>query len=81
MTCGNCVEKVRRRLAEYPGMVSATVTLQPPQALVLTDSVVKTSDLDEWLAAIGNYHVTGLLESNAPGKWHCRRNQRQPTAP
>jgi copper chaperone CopZ len=58
MTCGNCVAKLQKRLAEHPEIESVTVTLQPPQAEAQTKRPLSNTELDAWLGRLGHYHVS-----------------------
>lgn len=58
MTCGSCVDKVRRRLTEHPQVAEATVSLQPPRAVLEMREPVQLSDLNVWLAAAGAFTLT-----------------------
>ncbi|MES2474450.1 MAG: MauE/DoxX family redox-associated membrane protein [Verrucomicrobiota bacterium] len=60
MTCGSCVEKVRQRLGEHPDIASASVTLQPPQAVVEGTRQFAEEELDRWLAPLGRYRVESI---------------------
>lgn len=49
MTCANCVENVKRRLTEVPGIINAIVSLHPPRASLEMTKHVSTSELQEAL--------------------------------
>lgn len=55
MSCGNCVAKIQARLTEHPEIISATVTLQPPQATITTTKDLGTTELNAWLEPLGKY--------------------------
>lgn len=54
MTCGHCVNAVKKALSAVPGVSAAEVTLDPPRATVAFDPDVATVDaLSEATAAEG----------------------------
>lgn len=63
MTCGNCVAKIQKRLAEHPDIESAEVSLQPPQAEIHGTRKIANDELDRWLAPLGHYHVVAAVPS------------------
>lgn len=58
MTCGSCVDKVRRRLAEHPQIAEAAVNLTPPRGVLELREAVPLADLNAWLAAAGAFTLT-----------------------
>lgn len=58
MTCGNCVAKVQKRLAEHPDIATATVTLEPPGAELQLRRPLAIDELGKWLASLGQYRVS-----------------------
>ena len=58
MRCNNCVEKVKKALSAIDGVVSASVTLSPPEATVEMTHHVSTEALNKSLGAVGEYHLT-----------------------
>lgn len=58
MSCGSCVSKITARLLEHPDITEATVTLDPPQAKITTQSPLSDEAVDTWLKPLGKYHVT-----------------------
>lgn len=57
MTCGNCVAQIEKRLGEHPGISSASVTLQPPEAKVDVEQILSDDELNAWLQPLGHYRV------------------------
>lgn len=67
MTCGNCVSKIEKRLAEHPRISSASVTLQPPEATVETQQMLSDDELNGWLQPLGHYRVKStVIEPSLP---------------
>lgn len=65
MHCESCVAKIKSALERLPGVVSARVSLSPPQAKVDTDHSISISDLNTAVRSVGAY---SLSESTMPGK-------------
>lgn len=61
MTCGNCVSKIEKRLAEHPAISSASVTLQPPEATFEVEQMLSADDLNTWLQPLGHYRVQSTV--------------------
>lgn len=60
MTCGGCVNSVTRVLQATPGVVSATVTLLPSQAVVEYDTERATSDQLSQAIKDAGFSVVGV---------------------
>lgn len=58
MSCGSCVAKIQTRFLENPAISEATVTLDPPEAHIVSPSTWEATALDDWLRPLGRYHVT-----------------------
>src|SRR5690606_4373285 len=56
MHCQGCREKVETSLNEIPG-ISASVSLDPPQAEITMEKHVPTETLQQALSAVGNYSI------------------------
>ena len=61
MSCNGCRKKVEFALNAIEG-VSATVTLEPPQAIITMQKHVSTEKLQEALSAAGNYTISMSLQ-------------------
>ncbi len=57
MSCGGCVNNVKRILQEYPGVKNADVHLKPPGALLTMDKEVIETELQAHLAKGGHYTI------------------------
>jgi copper chaperone CopZ len=55
LTCGGCVNRVKKTLAEYAD--SAEVTLTPPEA-ILTNPIIDINALNEALSQTGSYQLS-----------------------
>jgi len=55
LTCGGCVNRVKKILAEYADI--AEVTLTPPEA-ILTNPIIDINALNEALSQTGNYQLS-----------------------
>lgn len=55
MTCNGCVKTVRDKLSDIEGITSATVTLDPPMAIVESDNSIELETLQ---SAVGKYKMT-----------------------
>ncbi|RYD47493.1 MAG: hypothetical protein EOP85_05365 [Verrucomicrobiaceae bacterium] len=66
MTCGNCAAKIQKRLGEHPDILSATVTLQPPQAVIESSRALTADDLNPWIEPLGHYRFSGNQASQSP---------------
>jgi copper chaperone CopZ len=60
MTCNGCRTKVEATLREVDGVESATVTLEPAEAILVTEENMATETLNAALADAGNYHISEL---------------------
>jgi copper chaperone CopZ len=63
MGCSHCVEKVEVALKSLAHVKEARVTLDPPQAVVITDGPVDDSEVQTVLGLAGHYGLQG-----EPGK-------------
>lgn len=57
LSCESCVKKITARLQEHPDITEAVVTLQPPQARVMTKAAFSDESMNEWLKPLGKYRV------------------------
>jgi len=55
MTCNGCVASVQKKLVELDQVKSASVTLDPPRAVILSDQIIPLSTLQD---SIGKYTIT-----------------------
>jgi len=62
MTCGHCVQTVKKALESIKGIQSAEVTLQPPVATVTMHHHISEEAMNEALAAAGNYRLKMATE-------------------
>jgi copper chaperone CopZ len=58
MHCKSCVSKTETALRAVPGVNSAHVTLNPPQAKIETSRHVSTEELDQAVRAAGEYRLS-----------------------
>lgn len=65
MHCGACVERVTKALMGVPGVESASVTLEPPRAVVRTRGEVAAGALGRAVARAGDYSVVSEAETAA----------------
>jgi Cu+-exporting ATPase len=56
MSCDGCRSKVENALNQVNG-ISATVTLEPPQAVITMENHVPTEKLQKALSAVGSYSI------------------------
>lgn len=70
MHCQNCVEKLTTALKRVPGVTGATVTLNPPEAVVEMSSHVPTPVLEDRVSTAGSFSFkekqTGHVDHPAP---------------
>ncbi|HEX7260376.1 MAG TPA: cation transporter, partial [Luteolibacter sp.] len=66
MTCGNCADKIQKRLAEHPEIESVTVTLQPPAAAIRSTRELTPDELNTWLAPLGHYRISASTTPSLP---------------
>lgn len=55
MNCNKCVQHVAKALQGVPGVTHTQVTLQPPQAIVDSDSPIDPASLQQALKEAGEY--------------------------
>ncbi|MDB6140516.1 MAG: heavy metal transporter [Verrucomicrobiaceae bacterium] len=65
MTCGSCAAKVAARLQEHPGIESAKVTVDPPQAELTTKTPLTEATVNEWLKPLGRYQMAASATPDA----------------
>lgn len=66
MTCGSCVAKVQKRLADHSDIESVTVSLQPPGAELQARRALTNDELNGWLSSLGDYHVSEIATPALP---------------
>ena len=57
MTCGHCVQTVKKALESIEGIQSAEVTLEPPRAALTMHHHISDEAMNEALAAAGSYSL------------------------
>ena len=57
MTCEHCVQKVKKTLEAIPGIQSAEVSLDPPQARITMHHHISEDQMNASLAEVGDYHL------------------------
>lgn len=62
MTCGGCLENVSNALKTVASEV--TVTLNPPQALIISDAKIPVETLQKALSEKGPYLIEEITCSN-----------------
>lgn len=75
MTCGGCVNSVRKGLEAVPGVAKAEVQLQSPQVKLTTDRPVALGDLQ---AGIGHYLIA---PTEKPASAPASASLPEPTTP
>ncbi|MEK0448367.1 MAG: hypothetical protein RL088_635 [Verrucomicrobiota bacterium] len=58
MSCGSCVAKIEARLLENPAISEASVTLKPPQAVVVSSESMNAAAMNDWLKPLERYRVS-----------------------
>lgn len=66
MSCDGCRSKVEKTLNAVEG-VQATVTLHPQEAIITMEKHIPTAQLQEALAAVGNYTIAMSTAVDSPG--------------
>ena len=64
ITCGGCITNVKRAIESVPGIISADVKKEAPQAVVTMNKHVDTTALQEALKQYGNYQISEFSESH-----------------
>lgn len=65
MHCKSCISKTESALRSVPGVDSAHVTLNPPQATIETSRLVTKEVLDEAVRAVGNFRLSDTASAAA----------------
>ena len=80
MTCGHCVQTVKKALESIEGIQSAEVTLEPPQAVVTMHHLISEDAMNDALAAAGNYSLKMAMEAGhaAHGGHHRQHEKDKP---
>ena len=66
MSCGSCVAKIQKRLLENDAISKATVTLDPPEASIVSLTSLNAAPLNEWLRPLGSYHLSDQTARSDP---------------
>lgn len=66
MSCGSCVAKITDRLQAHPDIQEAVLTLTPPEARIVTATVLSSAEINEWLQPLGKYRVMDESYSSTP---------------
>lgn len=66
MHCQNCVRKLTDALASIPGVTSAHVTLEPPQARIEATDDVSLAALQGAVDRVGSYRLTDAIVPRTP---------------
>ncbi len=66
MQCRACVKTVTEALRHVEGVTAATVTLDPPEALLETSVPVSEARLGTALAPLGKYRISAVAPAFAP---------------
>ena len=64
MHCKSCVSKTESALRSVPGVESAHVTLNPPEATIETSRPVTTEVLNEAVRAAGNFRLSDIANAS-----------------
>lgn len=64
MSCDHCVQKVKSALEAIPGIQSAEVSLDPPQARITMHHHISAEQMNEKLAQIGAYKLEPIREGH-----------------
>ena len=66
MTCNGCVAKVKYLLEGHEAIREADVSLENGAAILQTDRILNTEELQALLGSDGKYHITKQQEMTAP---------------
>lgn len=61
MSCGGCVNNVKRTLLELPDVIEAEVQLQPPIAVLTMSKSVEIDALQAQLEKSGHYKIKEIV--------------------
>ncbi len=72
MSCGHCIQTVKKTLEAIYGVQSVNVTLEPPQAIIEMHRHISEEIMNEALAKAGNYQLSmdGQKDQNQAVKSH-----------
>jgi copper chaperone CopZ len=79
MHCQNCVNKLTGALSKVPGVSSAHVTLNPPEAHLQMNSEVATEALDTAIRAAGSYSIVPPETSSFAAPAHTEPADKPPS--
>lgn len=79
MHCPACVQRLTDAFQKVPGVRSAHVTLNPPEAHIQSDGRAPVQALDQAARSVGKYSVDGFVPSMATGGAHEVHHQASPT--
>ena len=57
MSCGGCVNNVKRALMEIPGVTDAEVMLHPQRAVLTLNKPIEVTELQSLLSKAGRYTI------------------------
>ncbi len=63
MSCGGCVNKVKRALLEVPDVTEANVQLDPPGAVITMNKFISEEELQAQLTKAGHYTIKELVSN------------------
>src|SRR5688572_21797910 len=66
MHCAACTQKVSAALKQVPGVVEASASLTPPEALVVSDNPIPLPTLNAAVAEAGPYRLRELQNEVRP---------------
>ena len=65
MSCGGCVKNVEKALGQIDGVNKATVSLNPPQAIMEVNQTISNKIMQEALSEAGGYSIAGEENKNS----------------
>jgi copper chaperone len=61
MSCGGCVNNVKRALLQVPDVTEAEVQLHPPGVVITMNKFIDTDQLQAGLSKAGHYTIRELI--------------------
>jgi copper chaperone CopZ len=65
MSCGGCVKNVEKALSQINGVNKATVSLNPPQAIMEVNQTISNKIIQDALTEAGAYSIAGEEGQNS----------------
>ncbi len=61
MSCGGCVNSVKKLLQQHPDIIEADVQLNPPTAVLTMSNPIALEKLQEQLSQSGNFTIADAV--------------------